>query len=77
MGLNPTTLPGVPLTRRENQAMFLRAHGKERREIATYMGISRITVGQYFQQVKVKLSADDIPHAIRIYQEMQLCLGNN
>ena len=69
MSLNPTTVPGAELTRNEKRAMRLRSFGYERREVAEIMNISRATVGQYFQQVKVKLEATDLNHATEIYRE--------
>lgn len=65
-----------PLTRREQQVLELRSHGKNVAQIAAEMGISVPTTKTHQRRVVEKLGAKSAPHAVRLGFEAGLLAGD-
>ena len=62
-----TARPGEPLSRREIQVLSFAAHGHNRKEAASRMGLSIWTVADYHRRAMVKLEARNMVHAVALW----------
>ena len=65
-------LVGKPLTRRELEALVLKAKGLQSPEVAGVMGVSRFTVDDFVKSARAKLEADTFGHALVIAMQRGL-----
>lgn len=80
-GMDPAPCPGYAkekpmtfepvLTRNEKRALVLHANGKEKKEMATDIGVGTDALKNINQSVCTKLGAENVPHAIAI----AFCVG--
>lgn len=66
MTVNPTTVPGASLTRKEAEILAFLIAGYSNAEVAGMLCISHTTVSQYIYQARIKMEARTPYHLIAL-----------